>query len=258
MQLNYRFELFPDDESLFWDYVKIYSYDTSEYKTKIKRKFYEKDITLDLNKKVEELKKMVFEQTEIPMNRQSFTLDNIELSDDKVLKRYDLVTNRLSIGISKVKDFTIKIKYPNSEPKEIFTDIYNTGLEFLEEIQNKSLKYSSDIKYNLMYQNKNINIDEKFIDIGIKSGDLIELNNRSTYPICIKTLTGKNMTVYVEPFDTVEFLKSLVHCFEEIPIDQQRLIYTGRQLVDSKILADYKIENGSILQMILRLRGGKY
>ena len=28
----------------------------------------------------------------------------------KVLKRYDLVTNRLSIGISKVKDFPIKIK----------------------------------------------------------------------------------------------------------------------------------------------------
>ena len=38
-----------------------------------------------------------------------------------------------------------------------------------------------------MYQNKNINLDELLINLGIKSGELIELSNRITYIIYVKT-----------------------------------------------------------------------
>ena len=61
----------------------------------------------------------------------------------------------------------------------------------------------------------------------------------------------------VEPIDTIEYLKPLVHCFEGVPSDQQRLIFAGRQLEDNRILADYDIQKESCLHMVLRLRGGK-
>ena len=140
--MTYEFDLFSIDEVLFWNYARINIYDISQYKAKIKRNFYEKDVTLDLNKKVEELKKMVLEQTKVPMERQKFYLDNIELANNEILKDYDLFSKKLSIGISELKDFPIKIKFPNSEAKQIYTDIYNTGFEFLENIQNmiKALK----------------------------------------------------------------------------------------------------------------------
>ena len=63
-----------NDNRLFWDYIKLEVYDISKYETKIKRNFYEKQVILDLNKKVEELKQVVFEQTKVPIDRQEFYL----------------------------------------------------------------------------------------------------------------------------------------------------------------------------------------
>ena len=77
------------------------------------------------------------------------------------LKKYKQV-------FTKLKDFPIKIKYPNSDVKEIYIDVSSSGFELLEEIQNKNFICSSDIKYNIMYQNKNLNIDEMLIRSGIK------------------------------------------------------------------------------------------
>lgn len=73
----------------------------------------------------------------------------------------------------------------------------------------------------------------------------------------VKTLTGKTITVEVEPDESIESLKNKIMEKEGIPPDQQRIIFGGKQLDALKSVSDYDLDDDSTLHLVLRLRGGE-
>lgn len=93
---------------------------------------------------------------------------------------------------------------------------------------------------------------------GMRSGSSIHLlpRSRGSMQILVKTLTGRTVTLAVNPTDFVENVKSMIEEVEGIPSEQQRLVFAGRDLEDEHQLSEYHIQGDSSVDLVMRLRGG--
>ena len=95
--------------------------------------------------------------------------------------------------------------------------------------------------------------------------------------IKVKTLTGKEIEIDIDGTDKIERIKERVEekegkfqdffiCWKTkdfsfskikgIPPPQQRLIFGGKQMMDDKTVSEYNVNPGSVLHLVLALRGG--
>jgi len=74
------------------------------------------------------------------------------------------------------------------------------------------------------------------------------------WDIFVRTMTGKVVTLKCQPNDNILSIKRKIQDKEGISAEDQRLLFSGKQLEDEKILSDYGIEKESVLFLILRVK----
>ena len=67
----------------------------------------------------------------------------------------------------------------------------------------------------------------------------------------VQTLTGKHITIEVEPTDKIESIKEKIEDKEWVATNLQKLIFAGKVLEDGKTLQDYSIQKDSTLHLTL-------
>lgn len=74
--------------------------------------------------------------------------------------------------------------------------------------------------------------------------------------IFVNILGTNKINIKVQINDTIESVKIKIQELQDIPIEQQRLIFNRKRLENDKQLWYYGIQNGSILGLKPHLRGG--
>ena len=228
--------------------------------------FSTKEIKLDIQKTsytVDEFKQLIADQLFIPKHRVKLLFDDEEKDKNQIIN--DIVCEKFELGINSEPQETDKVdievvdcrrQVEQKENFEVKVDLYGDLLE-----QICDLKNIINSGLYLMYQDTFSDYQYKmFADhhsgqkIKVELYDVEKDGNMELY---LKTLTGNTITLNVDQYEHVGYLKTRIFEKEQIPVGQQKLVFAGKLLEDNKTLENYNIEKECTIQLFLKLKKAK-
>lgn len=221
-------------------------------------------------------KKILKKEKRIILDAINICCDQMEKNGLFQINFQDIFENKKNVlSITKNNNIVLRVHYYNKSELVILrpnTNFATPSYDFKESV-NKKLKlnaylhqinfYTSDNKKISIDDIKNFkNLDELYVKI-TTSLDEIDTNSYEYQKylggqIFVKTLTGSTFTFEIKYDQTVQELKNQIYAKIEVPPEQQRMIFAGKQLEDGRTFRDYNIQSESTLHLVKRLSGGMH
>ena len=218
--------------------------------------------SINVNYTIEEIKRKIQNQINIPIQEQILVYGGKELEEDKKsLKDYGFQEymnspNIFELYLGHKNGILIHIQ-SKSRGKLKYSFRPNTKIEYIKQKISEYTDLPTEIQI-LSYNDIELKNENALMDYNVQNKSTINLIFRAKNGIIIfiRRPTGKIIPLDISISTKISQIKELIHEKDNLPIEHQKIKYCGKELDDNDTLLSLNIQPGDFIEAIFKSTSG--